>query len=241
MSGHSKWSTIKHKKGALDAKRGKIFSKLAREITVAARMGGGDPQSNIRLRTAILKARSLSLPNKNIENAIKSGTGDKDGANYEEVVYEGYGPEGVAILLECLTDNKNRTVAAVRAILSKNGGNLGESGSVAWQFEKKGLINIERSVIGETELMDVALNLGAEDVEVEDEGYTVVTQMSDFHQIHEKLKEAVPSIANAELAYVAKNEVPLTEEKAQKVERVIGLLDDLDDVQSVASNETIEK
>lgn len=241
MSGHSKWSTIKHKKGAADAKRGKLFSKLAKEITVAAKIGGGDPQSNLRLRTAILKARGMSMPNKNIDNAVKSGLGNKDSDNYEEVIYEGYGPDGVAILIECLTDNKNRTVSDIRALLSKNGGGMGASGSVAWQFDKKGLISIERNVIEEAKLIDIALEAGAEDVEVDQEGYTVVTDMASFHQVHEKIKEQVSEIAQAELAYIAKNEVALPQEKILKIEKLIELLDDLDDVQSVASNQTAEK
>ena len=241
MSGHSKWSTIKHKKGAADAKRGKLFSKPAKEITGAAKIGGGDPQSNLRLRTAILKARSMSMPNKNIDNAIKSGLGNKESDNYEEIIYEGYGPDGVAILIECLTDNKNRTVSDIRALLSKNGGAMGASGSVAWQFDKKGVISVERSVIEEAKLIDIALEAGAEDVEVDQEGYTILTDMASFHQVHEKIKEQVSEIAQAELAYIAKNDVALPEEKILKIEKLIELLDDLDDVQSVASNQIVKK
>ena len=239
MSGHSKWSTIKHKKGALDAKRGKLFSKLVKEITVAAK-GGGDPDTNPRLRTAILKAKSASMPAKNIENAIKSGTGEKEGVTYQEITYEGYGPSGVAILVECLTDNKNRTVSEVRSTFSKNGGNLGENGSVAWQFEKKGIINIEKSVIPEEELMEIALDFGADDVSVENEGYTIKTDPSDFHTVHEKFKSKEIDIINAEVAMVPKNFVKIPSEQAEKVEKLLNILDDLDDTQSVSSNEEVE-
>ena len=240
MSGHSKWSTIKHKKGAQDAKRGKLFSKISKEIMVAAKLGGGDPASNQRLKSAILKARSVSMPNKNIDSAIKSGEGSKEGDNYEEITYEGYGPDGVAILVQCLTDNKNRTVADVRASLSKNGGRMGEGGSVAWQFEQKGLISIEKNVVSEEELMELALEAGGQDVEIESDGYTVITDMASFHEVYEKLKEKISKIEAAELAFLPKNTIKLNKEKADKVEKILGLLDDLDDVQSVSSNLEVE-
>lgn len=240
MSGHSKWSTIKHKKGALDAKRGKLFSKLAKEITVAAKTGGGDPATNLRLKTAIVKAKSSSMPGKNIENAIKSGTGEKEGLVYTEITYEGYGPAGIAILVECLTDNKNRTVSEVKSTFSKNGGSMGESGSVAWQFEKKGIIQIEKKEITEEELFDLAIEAGAEDVEVSEEGYTVKTDPSAFHEVSEAIKAKEIATVNQEITMVAKNLVEIDEQKNESLQKLIEKLDDLDDVQTVSSNETLK-
>jgi len=183
VSGHSKWSTIKRKKGALDAKRGKIFTKLIKEITVAARMGGGDPEGNPRLRSAVGTAKSENMPKDNIERAIKKGTGELEGAVYDEISYEGYGPGGVAVLVDCMTDNKNRSVADIRHAFSKSGGNLGETGCVSWMFEKKGSILIDKDTIGEEELMDKALEAGAEDVVEEDNVYQVVTTPDDFEAV----------------------------------------------------------
>ncbi len=239
MSGHSKWSTIKHRKGAQDAKRGRLFSKLVKEITVAAKIGGSEQNSNIRLRAAVLKAKAASMPSKNIDNAIKKGSGEgKDAVDYQEIVYEGYAPNGIAVLVECLTDNKNRTVSQVRATFSKNGGNLGESGSVAWQFEKKGIIQIEKEKAQEEELIEVAIDSGAEDVKVEPEGFTVLTDTKDFYPVYEKLKESF-EIANAEVGTVAKNSVDVDQGTYEKVTKLTNALDDLDDVQSVNSNEKL--
>jgi len=180
MSGHSKWSSIKHKKAATDAKRGKIFTKLIKEITVAARMGGGDDSANPRLRTAILAAKSENMPKDNIERAIKKGTGELEGVNYEESIYEGYGPGGAAVLVESLTDNKNRTVADIRSIFGKNGGSLGENGCVAWMFDKKGYIAVESANVDEEALMEVALEAGAEDIKEDNGNFEVITAPSDF-------------------------------------------------------------
>ncbi len=241
MSGHSKWSTIKHRKGAQDAKRGKLFSKLVKEITVAAKMGGSDVVSNHRLKAAVYKAKQASMPSKNIDNAIKKGSGEgKDAVDYQEITYEGYGPSGVAILVECLTDNRNRTVSQVRATFSKHGGSLGENGSVAWLFEKKGIIQIEKEKAEEDQIMDLALENGVEDVRVEEEGYTIVTEVENFYVINDLFKKEF-ELANAEITMVAKNSIEVENETYQKVEKIIGLLDDLEDVQNVFSNEKLKK
>ncbi len=241
MSGHSKWATIKHKKGANDAKRGKIFSKLIKEITVAARIGGDILESNPRLKMVVVKAKDANMPGKNIEAAIKRGAGNTEGADYQELVYEGYGMDGVAIIIECLTDNKNRTVSAVRSTLSKNGGNLGEAGSVAWQFEKKGIINIEREAVkSEESLMEIALEAGATDMESEAEGFTIKCEPTDLFSIVEAIKTKNIEIANQEVVMTPKSRVPLAGEKAEKLRTLIEKLDDLEDVQSVSSNEAIE-
>lgn len=241
MSGHSKWATIKHKKGALDAKRGKLFSKIIKEITVAAKLGGGDVSTNPRLKLVIQKAKDNNLPSKNIDAAVKRGSGQDDSSNYEEITYEGYGPFGVAMVIECLTDNRNRSVADVRSTLSKNGGNLGESGSVAWQFEKKGLINIERNQMeDEDAMMEVAIEAGADDVQTEEDGYSITCEVPDFTNVVEALKAKELELANSEITFIPKNTVPVSSEQAEKINRLIDLLDDLDDVQSVSSNESLE-
>src|SRR5689334_3613858 len=207
MSGHSKWSTIKHKKAAKDAKKGKLFTKFIKEITVAARMGGGDLNSNPRLRTAVLSARAQSMPNENIDRAIKKGTGELEGVAYEEIQYEGYGPGGAAILAQVVTDNKNRTVSEIRRLFTKHGGNLGETGCVSWMFDKKGLITVDKANIDEEKLMDWVLDAGAEDVRDEDEIFEVVTRPEDFEKVKEKLdKEKVP-VASAQITMVPKNTV----------------------------------
>ncbi len=238
MSGHSKWSTIKHKKASADAKRGKLFSKLVKEITVAARIGGDNLSSNIRLRSAVNKAKEASMPSKNIENAIKKGAGNKDGVKYEEVVYEGYAPGGVAILVQCLTDNKNRTVSEVRFTFGKNGGNLGENGSVAWQFEKVGTVYIERSVISEEKIIEEALEAGSEDVISNQEGYVIKVKPDQFESLVEALKKKQISIVNSEIEMYPKNFVTVSKEIGEKILKLTQLLDDLDDVQSVSSNES---
>ena len=239
MSGHSKWSTIKHKKAAIDAKRGKLFSKLAKEIAIAAKMGGGDVAMNVRLRSAVEKAKSNSMPSRNIENAIKKGTGDKEGLRYEEVTYEGYGPYGVAIMVECLTDNKNRTVSSVRSLFSKHGGSLGESGSVAWQFEKKGVIFITQESVEEEALMTLILEVGAEDMITSQEGYMVMTDPSAFNEVLEAIKEKGVATVSAEVTMHPKNTLDISKQAGEKIIQLVGLLDDLDDVQSVSSNEAI--
>ena len=237
MSGHSKWSTIKRKKGAADAKRGKIFTRLIKEITVAARMGGGDQDGNPRLRSAVATAKAENMPKDNIERAIKKGTGELEGAVYEEITYEGYGPGGVAVMVECMTDNKNRTVADVRHAFSKSGGNLGESGCVAWMFDKKGSILIDKSDIDEEELMDKALEAGAEDVLEEDNVYQVITSPDDFEGVREALEADGLKFIEAVVSLIPQNTVDITEEKtAKQILRLLESLEDHDDVQSVSAN-----
>lgn len=237
MSGHSKWSTIKRKKGAADAKRGKIFTRLIKEITVAARMGGGDPEGNPRLRSAIATAKSENMPKDNIERAIKKGTGELEGAVYEEISYEGYGPGGVAVLVDCMTDNKNRTVADIRHAFSKSGGNLGESGCVSWMFDKKGSILVDKETIDEEELMDKALEAGAEDVVEEDNVYQVVTSPDDFEAVRESLEADGVKFIEASVSMIPQNVVEVTEEKpAKQILKLLESLEDHDDVQSVSAN-----
>lgn len=237
MSGHSKWSTIKRKKGAVDAKRGRIFTRLIKEITVAARMGGGDPDGNPRLRAAIASAKTENMPKDNIERAIKKGTGELEGAVYEEITYEGYGPGGVAILVDCMTDNKNRTVADIRHFFSKNGGNLGESGCVSWMFDKKGTIVIDKEAIDEEELMDKALEAGAEDVVEEDNVFQVETSPDDFEAVREALEADGLEFIEASVAMVPQNTVDITDEKtARQILKLLESLEDHDDVQNVYAN-----
>jgi YebC/PmpR family DNA-binding regulatory protein len=236
MSGHSKWSSIKHKKAAKDAKKGKLFTKLIKEITVAARMGGGDINSNPRLRTAVLTARANSMPGDNIERAIKKGTGGLEGVSYEEIQYEGYGPGGAAILAQVLTDNKNRTVSEIRRLFAKHGGNLGETGCVAWMFDKKGLIMVDKSQIDEDRLVAVVLDVGAEDVR-EDEGiFEVVTRPEDFEKVKERLEQEKIAIAGAQVTMVPKNTVTLDERHVESILKLTEELEDHDDVQSVSAN-----
>ncbi|MBW2506841.1 MAG: YebC/PmpR family DNA-binding transcriptional regulator [Deltaproteobacteria bacterium] len=237
MSGHSKWSTIKRKKGAVDAKRGKIFTRLIKEITVAARMGGGDPVGNPRLRAAIASAKTENMPKDNIERAIKKGTGELEGAVYEEITYEGYGPGGVAILVDCMTDNKNRTVADIRHYFSKSGGNLGESGCVSWMFTKKGTILVDKEDINEEELMEKALEAGAEDVVEEDNVFQVVTSPDDFEDVREALEADGVKFIEAAVAMVPQNTVDITDEKtAGQILTLLERLEDHDDVQNVYAN-----
>ena len=242
MSGHSKWSTIKRKKGANDAKRGKIFTKLIKEITIAAKMGGGDPEGNPRLRSAITAAKSENMPKDNIDRAIKKGTGDLDGAIYEEILYEGYGPGGVAVLVETMTDNKNRTVADIRHFFAKSGGNLGESGCVAWMFDKKGSITVDKEGgIGEEELMDLALEAGAEDVVDEEESFQILTEPEAFNDVVDQLEKAEVKFTEATIAMIPKNSIDVTEEKtARSLLRLLDNLEDHDDVQKVHANFDID-
>ncbi|PIE58530.1 MAG: YebC/PmpR family DNA-binding transcriptional regulator [Desulfobulbus propionicus] len=237
MSGHSKWSTIKRKKGANDAKRGKIFTKLIKEITIAAKMGGGDPDGNPRLRSAITAAKAENMPKDNIDRAIKKGTGDLDGAVYEEILYEGYGPGGVAVLVETMTDNKNRTVADIRHYFSKSGGNLGETGCVAWMFDKKGTMLIDKEGVDEEELMDLALEAGAEDVVDEGDVYQVVTAPEDFSEVVDSLEASSVPCSEATITMIPKNVVDVAEEKpAKSLLKLLENLEDHDDVQKVHAN-----
>ena len=236
MSGHSKWASIKHKKGAIDAKRGKIFTKIIKEITVAARMGGGDLEANPRLRTIVLKAKDANMPKDNIERAIKKGTGDLDGVNYTEGMYEGYGAGGVAILVETLTDNKNRTAADVRSIFSKAGGNLGETGCVSYMFQRKGLITFSTETCSEDEIFNAALEAGAEDVSTDDDLIEVVTAPDDFETVLEALEKAGFVRESGEISMVAEQRLTLSNDKTRTVLRLIERLEDNDDVQNVYSN-----
>ncbi|MCF8083490.1 MAG: YebC/PmpR family DNA-binding transcriptional regulator [Deltaproteobacteria bacterium] len=236
MSGHSKWSSIKHKKGAADAKRGKIFTKLIKEITVAARMGGGDPDGNPRLRTAIAAAKAENMPKENIERAIKKGTGELEGVSYEETSYEGYGPGGVAVLIECLTDNKNRTVADVKHLFERHGGNLGEPGCVAWMFEKKGLIVLEKDKVNEDDLIDLALEAGAEDVTEGEAEFEVIVAPQDFEAVKKAIDDAALPYIVAEISMIPQNVVKLEGKKAQQMITLTQALEDHDDVSHVYAN-----
>jgi YebC/PmpR family DNA-binding regulatory protein len=242
MSGHSKWSTIKRKKGAIDAKRGKIFTRLIKEITVAARTGGGDPDGNPRLRSAIATAKTENMPKDNIARAIKKGTGEIAGEIYEEILYEGYGPGGVAVLVECMTDNRNRTVADIRHFFSKSSGNLGESGCVAWMFEKKGLIQVEKEKYSEEEIMDLALEAGADDVVEEDNVYQILTEPEEFNDICSALEEEGVEFIEAELSMIPKNTIEVVEEgPARALLKLLENLEDHDDVQKVHANFDIDE
>jgi len=237
MSGHSKWHSIKHKKGALDAKRGKLFTKLIKEISIAARAGGsGDPNQNPRLRKAILDAKAANMPNDTIDRATKRGTGELEGANYEEVTYEGYGPGGVAIMVQTTTDNRNRTVSELRHLLSKYGGNLGESGSVAWMFNKKGQIIIDATGKGEDEMMEIALDAGAEDMQNFADNYQVLTSPEDFLAVLEKVKSAGIEPISAEVTMIPQNLIKLEGTAASHMLKLYEALDDHEDVQSVSAN-----
>ncbi len=241
MSGHSKWANIKHKKGAADAKRGKIFTRLIKEITVAARMGGGDPDGNPRLRSAIASARSDNMPKNNITRAIQKGTGELEGEVYDEILYEGYGPGGVAVLVECMTDNRNRTVADIRHFFAKSNGNLGEAGCVAYMFDKKGMILVDKSTTTEDELMDLALEAGADDVLEEDEVFQVVTAPEDFDEVREGLEKAGVIFVEASLTMVPQTIIEVTDEKpAKALLRLLDSLEGHDDVQHVYANFDID-
>ncbi len=236
MSGHSKWATIKRKKAVTDATRGKLFTKYIKEITIAARSGGGNPDDNPRLRTAILGAKSVNMPVANIDRAIKKGTGEIEGAAYEEVHYEGYGPAGVAILVECATDNRNRAAGEVRHIFAKHGGNLGEAGSVSYLFKLRGLILVDKSAMAEDALMELALDAGADDVVVEGETYEVLTPPSAFEAVKDALAKRNVAIHSAEITKLASLQVPVTAKEAESVLRLVDALEDSDDVQKVHAN-----
>jgi len=236
MSGHSKWSTIKHKKAAKDAKRGKLFTKLIKEITVAAKLGGGDINANPRLRTAVLTARQNSMPTDNIDRAIKKGTGELEGVTYEEVTYEGYGPGGAAVLVMAMTDNRNRTVAEIRRLFTKHSGSMGEAGCVAWMFHKKGVITVAKQQVDEDRLMELSLEAGADDVAEEDGTYQVTTAPDAFEAVKDALEKAKIGIASAAVSMVPQNMLSLTGTPAENTLKLLDELEDHDDVQEVASN-----
>jgi YebC/PmpR family DNA-binding regulatory protein len=246
MSGHSKWATIKRSKGKTDAARGKLFNKFIREITVAARIGGGDIESNPRLRSAIQGARTANMPGKNIESAIQKGTGQLEGVNYEEITFEGYGPGGIAVVVECLTDNRNRTVSEVRHALTKHGGNLGQTNSVAWMFKSKGIIRIPKDAMPEDALMELALEAGAEDMALQEDEFEITTAFEAFETVRKTLEKANLKPTSAEISKIADNPVTVEGDNAAKVLRLLDALDELDDTQHVYSNfdmseETMEK
>ncbi len=239
MSGHSKWSTIKHKKGAADAKRGKLFTKLIKEITVAARMGGGDIDANPRLRSAVLAAKSENMPKDNIERAIKKGTGELEGVNYEEATYEGYGPGGAAVFIESLSDNKNRAVAEIRHIFAKTGGNLGENGCVGYLFDKKGYIVISAENVDEEALMNTSLEAGAEDVREDGENFEVISAPQDFEAVKNAIEEADIKTIVAEITMLPQTTTALEGKEAEQMVRLMDMLEDCDDVQKVYTNADI--
>ncbi|MDR3611810.1 MAG: YebC/PmpR family DNA-binding transcriptional regulator [Ignavibacteriaceae bacterium] len=236
MSGHSKWATTKRKKAVIDSKRGKAFTKLIKEITIAAREGGGDPAGNPRLRLAIDNAKAANMPADNIERAVKKATGELEGQVYSELTYEGYAPAGIAIIVDVATDNKNRTVAEVRHIFSKHGGGMGESGSVAWMFNKKGVITIPNQGKTEDEIMEIILDAGADDMQTEEDFFEVQTSIESFETVRKALLDKKITVENASLQWVAKNNIPIKGEDAEKVIRLIETLEDNDDVQNVFTN-----
>jgi YebC/PmpR family DNA-binding regulatory protein len=236
MSGHSKWSTIKRKKGAEDVKRGKLFTRLAREITIVARSGGGDPNANAALRLAVDKARANNMPKENIERAIKRGTGELEGGELEEIYYEGYGPHGVALLVKCLTDNRNRTIADVRRVFNRSGGSMAEAGAVSWMFESRGYITVARDNRNPDDIFMMAVEAGAQDVETGDEFIEVYTAPGDLHWVRESLARQGLTIEDAELAMVAKTQLTLADKETLQAMSMIEALEELDDVQQVYSN-----
>ena len=241
MAGHSKWSTIKRKKGALDQKRGKIFSTISKEITVSSRLGGKDIDSNPRLRQAVKKAKSLNMPNSNIDKAIKKGVGELDNVIIEEVSYEGYGPYGVAILIEAITDNKNRTVADIRHALSKFGGSLGQAGSVSWNFERNGIILIDKNEISENEIFEFSIENDCIEFFEDEECYRLYFNANDLYNKLDILEKLSINVDSSFLAYVPKDEIGLSKDENQKVEKLLEFLDDLEDVQNVFSNQSLGK
>jgi YebC/PmpR family DNA-binding regulatory protein len=239
MSGHSKWANIKHRKGAADARRGKIFTKLIKEITVAARMGSGDISANPRLRNAVMAARAENMPKDNIERAIKKGTGELEGVNYEESTYEGYGPGGAAVFVESLSDNKNRAVSEIRHCFSKCGGNLGAAGCVAWMFDKKGYIVVEKADVSEDKLMETALEAGAEDVREDGDNFEVICALEDFTGVKEAIDQAGIATVAAEVTMLPQNTTSLKGKEAEQMIRLMDMLDNCDDVQKVYTNADI--
>ena len=244
MSGHSKWSTIKRKKGAIDAARGKVFTKIIREITVATRNGGGDVETNPRLRLAVSSAKSSNMPADNITRAIKKGTGELEGVSYEEITYEGYGPGGVALIIESMTDNRNRTVADLRHLLTKNGGNLAESGAVMWNFERKGVFTVSKGKFTEDDLMNVILDAGADDLNEEDEFFEVTSSIENFDRVRKALESAaLPGlkIESGSLQYISKTETKVEGKDAETTMKLISAVEDYDDVQNVFTNADIDE
>ena len=241
MSGHSKWHTIKHKKGAADAKRGKIFTRLIKELTVAARNGGGDPDTNPRLRTIVLEAKANNMPRENIDRAIRRGTGEEPGVSYEEVTYEGYGPGGVALMIETLTDNKNRTVGEIRHLLSKHAGNLAAENSVAWMFSRRGQIVVEKGKVDEDKLLSVALDAGADDMNDDGSAWEVVCAPEQFEAVRDAVKALGVSPATAEVAMVPQNYIKLVGKEAQQMLKLMEAIEDHDDVQHVWANFDVEE
>jgi YebC/PmpR family DNA-binding regulatory protein len=241
MSGHSKWHSIKHKKGALDAKRGRMFTKLIKEITIAARIGGGDQEGNPRLRKAVLDAKGLNMPADNIKRAIQKGTGELEGGQLEEIMYEGYAPGGVAMLVEVVTDNRNRTVSEIRHVFSKNGGNMGESGSVAWMFSKKGYIAIEKSKADEEALMTLAIDAGADDFQSDESLYEIYTSLEAFEGVQKAIKAKNIETVTAEISMIPQNYIKVEGKTAQQVVKLMEAFDEHDDVQHVYANFDIEE
>lgn len=241
MSGHSKWHTIKHKKGALDAKRGKLFTRLIKEITVAARMGGGKIEDNPRLRKVVTEAKGANMPNDTIDKAIKRGTGELEGVTYEEITYEGYGIGGVAVLVETMTDNRNRTVAELRHLFSKNGGNLGEAGSVGWMFDKKGYIVVNKEAKSEDELFEIAIEAGADDVKDDGDNFEILTAPENFDAVHDAVKAAGIEPEAAEIAMIPQNYIKLEGADAKQMLKLYEALDDHDDVQKLSANFEIDE
>lgn len=239
MSGHNKWASIKHKKAIVDAKRGKVFTKIIREITMGARLGGSDAATNPRLRTAIQAAKDANMPADNIERAIKKGAGQLEGVTYEELTYEGYGPQGVAILVQCVTDNKNRSSAEIRSIFTKHNGTMAGAGSVAWMFEKKGLIYVGADKTNEDKLMEIVLSAGAEDLSQEEGKFQVTTGPAEFLAAREAIEKAGIAVESASLSMIPKNEVAVSAEGARSVLALIEVLEDHDDVQNVYANADI--
>lgn len=240
MSGHSKWATIKRKKGKLDAARGRIFTKLIKEITVAARAGGGDIEANARLRTAVATAKAANMPADNMKKAIQKGTGELPGVNYDEATFEGYGPNGVAVFLDVLTDNRNRTVAEIRHVFSKYNGNLGENGCVAWMFDSKGIIAVSKDGTDEDTVMEIALDAGASDIETQEDAYEVITEPTDLEPVREALEKASMTIIEAEVRRIPQNTVKLDRKGAESMMKLIDFLEDHDDVQKVSANFDID-
>ncbi|CAN5417500.1 YebC/PmpR family DNA-binding transcriptional regulator [soil metagenome] len=242
MSGHSKWHTIKHKKGALDAKRGKIFTKLIKEITVAARVGGsGDVDQNARLRKVVTDAKGMNMPNDTIDRAIKRGTGELEGVNYDEITYEGYGIGGVAVLVETMTDNRNRTVAEIRHLFSKNGGNMGEAGSVAWMFDKKGYIVVDKAAKSEDELFEIAIEAGADDLQDAGDVFEIYTTPENYEAVDEAIKKAGIEPQASEISMIPQNFIKLEGDDAKKMLKLYEAIDDNDDVQKVYANFDIDE
>jgi len=236
MSGHSKWATIKRKKASTDAARGKVFTKLIKEITISARDGGGDPVGNPRLRLAIQSAKSSNMPQDNITRAIKKGTGELEGVKYEEITYEAYGPHGIAVMIQCVTDNRNRTVAELRHLISRHNGNLGENGSVAWMFERKGVVTLEKGNHTEDDVMEIILDAGADDLKTEEEFFEVITSMENLEKVRKALDEKKYKIESAGLHYIAKDLVALDESKAADLMKFLDIIEEYDDVQNLFTN-----